>query len=633
MNKPENDQSNRDHDVLLSEMTNMVPGVVYQFYARPNGEMGFYYISPKSAQVIGLKPELEGYLERFAQLIIPEHREGFVKSIEKSVKESTEWIYEGILQKPSGEKIWFSGNSIPSPREDEIVFNGIVQDITERKRSSDFLQLVVNNIPDFVFWKDRQSVYLGCNNAFAKVAGVGTVANIIGKTDYDLKWKKEESDFFVATDRKVMETNQAQYHIIEPQLQADGKQAWLETCKVPLHDGQGQVIGILGTYMDITERKRTEEELRKTQKLESLGLLAGGIAHDFNNLLAGIFGYIDLARSVSKDGQAKEYLEATLSSMNRARALTLQLLTFAKGGAPVQKVTSLISFLRETTQFVLSGSNVSCKTSLPEDLWPCIIDKNQIGQVIDNIVINAKQAMPNGGAIEITAKNISLGEKEHSLLAKGDYVRMSIKDSGIGIPKDVMPHIFDPFYTTKTQGHGLGLATCYSIIKRHGGAIDVESEPSKGSTFHVYLPASPEDALAETTANGKHRGTGTILVMDDEEVILTSTRKMLEMMGYDVVCMNDGKAVLDFFASEIRAGRTFSGMLLDLTIPGGMGGIEAVAEVRKQDREIPVMVLSGYSDDSVLKTPGKYGFTASLSKPFTIAELSEMLNKYMKPKK
>jgi nitrogen-specific signal transduction histidine kinase/CheY-like chemotaxis protein len=393
-------------------------------------------------------------------------------------------------------------------------------------------------------------------------------------------------------------------------------------------NGQPHCLTVL---QDITERKRIEEELQRAQKLESLGVLAGGIAHDFNNLLAGIFGYIDLARNVSKDGQAKEYLETTLATMNRAKALTLQLLTFAKGGSPVQKITPLVPFLQDTAQFALSGSNISSKFHLDDNLWSCNIDKNQIGQVIDNLVINAQQAMPGGGTIEISARNQTLGEKERPSLPKGDYVKVSVKDSGIGIPKEILPGIFDPFFTTKTKGHGLGLATCYSIVKRHGGCIDVESEPGKGSTFHVYLPATQETVVVNAPNPIKHRGSGVILVMDDEEVVRNTVRTMLESLGYVVVCKQDGKEAVDFFEGETKGGRRFAAMIFDLTVPGAMGGIEALKEIRKSNTEIPVFVSSGYANNSVMKTPKDFGFTGSISKPFTIIELSEMLDAGLSP--
>ena len=630
MIKDEKNQSKSDHELLLSEMINMVPCVAFQFYARPNGQRGFYYISPKSEQIIGLSPELEGFLKRFGDLIIPEHREGFLKSIEKSVKNVSEWKFEGILQKPSGEKIWISGNATPSQREGELVCNGIIQDITERKRAAEFLQLVVNNIPDFVFWKNRQSVYMGCNNAFAKVAGVGTCENIIGKTDYDLKWKKEESDFFVASDRNVMETNQAKYHIIEPQLQADGKEAWLETCKVPLHNEQGEVIGILGTYVDITERRNIEEDLRKSQKLESLGVLAGGIAHDFNNLMGGVYGYVDLAKHLSSDETICGYLEEAMVTIMRARGLTQQLLTFAKGGAPIQKVNRLFPFVQDTAQFALSGSNVSCQFEFQENLWACNFDKGQIGQVIDNIFINAIQAMPIGGTIVLTAFNVSLSEGEHPSLSKGDYVKISVKDQGIGIQRDLITKIFDPFFTTKLTGHGLGLATCYSIVKRHNGCIDVESEMGKGTTFHIYLPASIDVVSSDTDLVGAlHKGSGTFLIMDDEIVIRETVGKILTSFGYNVISKENGNDAIAFYLEETKENRNLSAMIFDLTVPGNMGGLGAIEKIRKLNSQVPIFVASGYGEDPVMKSPSDFGFTASICKPFRISELSEMLNKHL----
>jgi CheY-like chemotaxis protein len=316
--------------------------------------------------------------------------------------------------------------------------------------------------------------------------------------------------------------------------------------------------------------------------------------------------------------------------MNRARALTLQLLTFSKGGAPIQKATPLDPFVKEAVQFALSGSNVACQFCFSENLWACNIDKNQIGQVIDNIVINAQQAMANGGAIQVTATNIRSREVDNPGLVSGNYVRLSIKDCGIGIPKDIVPRIFDPFYTTKTKGHGLGLATCYSIINRHGGCIDVDSEPGKGSAFHIYLPAAATPSLAHQTNVLPRKGSGTIIVVDDEEVIRTTVQKMLKLLGYAAVCKNDGREAIEFYLSEVRQGRSYAAMIIDLTIPGGMGGIEAAAEIRKFDQTIPIFVASGYADDSVMRNPGHYGFTSSLRKPFTIAELAEMLSGHLK---
>jgi PAS domain S-box-containing protein len=525
-------------------------------------------------------------------------------------------------------------------RSREITYKGrmvrvtAIRDITERKQAEETLHQseqkyrdLANSLTLVIFEMDPTGLLTYANS---------TAFDWFGYSEADLSKGVNVLQLIVEDDRKsavenmrrvigLGETTSSEYSV----KRKDGSIFPVLAASRPIVKN-GKTVGIRGTLLDLTERKNFESVMNNAQKLDSLGVLAGGIAHDFNNLLTGIFGYIDLARSVSKDAKVAEYLESTIATMNRARALTMQLLTFAKGGSPVQKITPLAPFIQEAVQFALSGSNVSCRFSFDKNLWSCNIDKNQIGQVIDNIVINAQQAMPSGGTIEISATNSSLGEKDHPPLAKGDYVKVSIKDSGIGIPKEIMPRIFDPFYTTKTKGHGLGLATCYSIINRHGGCIDVESEQGKGSTFHVYLPASTEAAVADTAAAAAHTGSGTIIVMDDEELIQGTLQKMLESMGYAVVCKKDGREAVDFYVSETRAKKQFSAMIFDLTIPGGMGGVEAVAEIRTLNRELPVFVVSGYADNSVMRNPVDYGFTASISKPFTIAELSEMLEKSLK---
>ena len=515
----------------------------------------------------------------------------------------------------------------PEPKGGKL--EGSIVDVTERKRlqeelarSEALMSTAIENLPIIFYMIDRNGMFRLSIGAGLK--GLGLEQNqVVGQSAFDIY-----KEFPEITDSIHRSLGGEKVHF---ESHVAGS-SYLNIC-VPFSDQQGGFAGIVAVALDITERRRMEEELQKSQKLEALGLLAGGIAHDFNNLMGGIFGYIDIASEETKESNVTSYLSKAMNTIDRARALTRQLLTFAKGGGPVQQIGNLFPFVQETATFALSGANVSCHFEVPQDLWACNFDKNQIGQVIDNLIINAQQAMPVGGTIELSARNITLAEKEHPILSKGNYIKISVKDCGIGIPKELIAKIFDPFFTTKATGHGLGLATCYSIVKKHEGCIDVESEPGKGSTFKVYLPASSEAAPEETLSIRRHKGTGTIIVMDDEEVIRTSTRKMLEIMGYNVVCKNDGKAVLDFFASETGAGHKFAGMLFDLTIPGGMGGIEAVAEIRKlgaSGPQLPVIVLSGYSDDPAMKNPGKYGFSASLSKPFTMAELSEMLNSYFK---
>jgi len=501
-------------------------------------------------------------------------------------------------------------------------------------KSEQLFRALFEQANDGIFFLDTHGEVVSANEAFARSHGY-TVEEMkqLGIEKLDVEGNAPVPERI----RRIMAGEALSFEV--KHFHKDGHIIPLDVTANLISIGDEQLI--IAIHRDITERKQAEEEhlkyenqLQLNSKLESLGVLAGGIAHDFNNLMGGIFGYIDMASEESKEAKVTSYLSKAMNTIDRARALTLQLLTFAKGGAPIQQIGNLFPFVQETVQFALSGANVSCHVDVPQDLWACNFDKNQIGQVIDNLIINAQQAMPVGGTIELTARNITLAEKEHPMLANGNYVKISVKDTGVGIPQELISKIFDPFFTTKAKGHGLGLATCYSIVKRHDGCIDVESEPGKGSTFKVYLPATTESASSEIKKTDKtHKGSGTFLIMDDEEVMRDTIGDMLETLGYSVVSKENGKDAIDFFATETKANRKISGIIFDLTIPGGMGGKAAIEEIRKLNKDIPAFVASGYADDPVMKKPTEHGFTASICKPFRKSELSEMLNKYMNPKK
>ena len=413
-------------------------------------------------------------------------------------------------------------------------------------------------------------------------------------------------------------------------ISRDGREIVIGDSGAPIRDNEGKVIGTVLVFRDMTEKEKLQDSILRAQRLESLGILAGGIAHDFNNLLGGIFGYVDLANEECTDTKAAGYLAKALDTIERARALTQQLLTFAKGGMPVRKIESLFPFVETTVQFMLSGSNISCIFNIQKDLWLCNFDRNQIGQVIDNIVINAKQAMPNGGKITLTAQNITLEKDSHPSLPQGTYVKISIKDSGAGIPKELFSKIFDSFFTTKATGNGLGLSTCYSIVNRHDGCIDVESELGKGSTFHIYLPATSKQvshSIKET--NLAHTGEGTFLIMDDNEEILEIVSEMLISFGYAVVKKDNGNDVIDYFIKEQSGNRHIAGIILDLTVRSGAGGKETAKTLRKLDTSVPIFVASGYAEDPVMANPAMYGFTASICKPFRKHELEQLLKTYL----
>jgi len=410
----------------------------------------------------------------------------------------------------------------------------------------------------------------------------------------------------------------------------DGTIRCIKAQGIVLRNEKGDPIRMLGVNHDITESKRLEDEMQKNQKLESLGILAGGIAHDFNNLLGGIYGYMESAIEIVTDKKVHEIISSALNTIDRGRHLTQQLLTFAKGGVPIKTVAPLFPYIIEIVQFALSGSNVTCTFDVDKDLKLCNFDKNQLAQVIDNMVINAKQAMLSGGTIEVLARNAAIKHGEHPLLTKGDYIKISIRDHGIGIPQELLSKIFDPFFTTKATGHGLGLATCYSIIKRHDGCIEVDSVPGGGSTFHIFLPASKESVInRNSTIKTTHTGQGIFIVMDDEEVMRDTISSILQSFGYSVLGAENGLVAIKMLSDQVASNRNVAAMILDLTIPGGLGGKDIIQKIRKIRSDIPVFVTSGYAEDPVMAQPVEYSFTASICKPFRKSELAEMLNRYI----
>jgi signal transduction histidine kinase/CheY-like chemotaxis protein len=380
-------------------------------------------------------------------------------------------------------------------------------------------------------------------------------------------------------------------------------------------------------FRDITDRQRVEEEIQKMQKLESIGILAGGIAHDFNNRISIILGNAQVARIVSEQkGDISKYLRNIEEGTEQAKALTQQLLTFSMGGAPIKKVASIAEILRKSARFSLSGSNVKCNYSIPVDIWPVEIDLGQIDQVIGNIIINADQAMPEGGTIQISVENVEIQAGEKTPLSKGRYVKVMIKDSGIGIQKKHLKKIFDPYYTTKSKGSGLGLTIAYSVIKNHGGLITAESSISKGTTFVIYLPASDKKLPEQEEKEYKPGlGKGRILVMDDEELVREMAGDMLKSLGYQVGYAGDGIEAIEAYRQSMERGKPYDAVLMDLTIPGSMGGKEAVKELKKIDPNVKVIVSSGYSNDPIMAEYNKYGFSGVIAKPYKIKDCDETL--------
>ena len=408
-------------------------------------------------------------------------------------------------------------------------------------------------------------------------------------------------------------------------LHKDNSVRWVQISAVRISwEGAPATLNFLS---DITEKRRLEEELVNARKLESIGVLAGGIAHDFNNILGAIMGNISLAKLDLDPGDTTyNRLDDAEKASKRATALTRQLLTFSKGGAPVKQVTPLGNVIMDCSAFVLSGSRVRCDVNLPDNLWPVEIDVGQISQVIHNIIVNADQAMPDAGTIQVSAENITVDTNQGLPLPAGRYVKIAFQDPGTGIPDAELPKIFDPYFTSKPEGNGLGLTTAYSIIKRHGGHISVQSQVAVGTIFDVYLPAAAEGA-PKATAETPHvfTGTGKILAMDDEEMIRDLLQQMLPRMGYTVEVARDGKEAIELYRRGMDSGEPFDAVILDLTVPGAMGGKETVDRLRRMDATVKAIVSSGYSNDPIMSDYQKYGFSGVVAKPFNLRSLGKTL--------
>ena len=392
----------------------------------------------------------------------------------------------------------------------------------------------------------------------------------------------------------------------------------------PIRDARGHVLGVVLVFRDVTDKERLDQELARAQKLESISTLAGGIAHDFNNLLTGVLGYLSLAeRSLPERDKTTRSLRAAEKATLRARDLTQQLLTFSRGGAPVRQPAHLAELIGESVAFALRGSSVVAELALSPDLWAAEIDAGQINQAISNVAINAVQAMPAGGRLRVSAENVFIDDHRFVELPAGRYVQLSLSDTGVGIAPDVLDHIFDPYFTTKQQGSGLGLATTYSIVKNHDGQITVDSVVGEGATFTIYLPATvhvvsaaPPAAAAPPSSGGR------VLVMDDDDVVRGLLARMLSEEGYSAERASDGVEALDRYRAARAAGQPFDVVIMDLTVPGGMGGKEATARLLQEDPEARVIVSSGYSNDPIMANYRDHGFSGVLSKPYRVAEVS-----------
>lgn len=495
----------------------------------------------------------------------------------------------------------------------------------ERER----LAVTLRAMAEGVITTDTEGRVLFLNDAAGELTGWSEQA-AIGRALADvcvLRHEKTRQEVQVPVEKAVSTHAVLELPANTVLLDRQGAPRVIEGRCAPIHDMHSQSIGAVLVLRDVTERARLEGEILRASKLESVGILAGGIAHDFNNLLTVVMGNITLATLDSQAmASAGRWLQDAERGVMRARDLTQQLLTFARGGEPVRSAVHLPEMVKEAAQFALHGSKVKCDFAIEDGLWTAEVDKGQIGQVVQNLVINAVQAMPQGGLMHISIRNQRLGAASVAQLAEGDYLCITISDTGEGIRPEYLARIFDPYFTTKKSGSGLGLATVYSIIRKHNGHIEVESEIGRGTRFRFWLPAAPEARPETKEVSPAHtEQTGRVLFMDDEEPIRMMAEALLKRLGLEVTCVADGNETVKAYAEAMRAGERYDLVIMDLTVPGGVGGKEAMTELHKLDPSVKGIVSSGYSSDPVMANYKAHGFSGMVAKPYRLTDLAKAI--------
>jgi len=635
----ERKKAEEDKDRLLKAISVASEGI-----AITDDKDRFIYLNDAHARIYGwLQNELMG--KTWRDTITPELKPAIERDLSKNLHNRAIGIWSGEC--PALRK---DGTIVPveitaTSRWDKTgKYLGhicIVRDISERKRSEEllvnkekFIRNILDTVDEGFIVLDRDYRILIANRAYCRQIGEPCDL-VIGRHCYEMSHKISRPCYEEGEEcavRHVFETGEP-HSALHRHPDAKGSILYVETKAFPIKDSDGVVTSVIETINNITEKYLLEEERVKTQKLESIGTLAGGIAHDFNNLLQGVFGYISMAKMIhDQKEKSLAMLEQAEEALHMSVNLTNQLLTFSKGGKPLMKLIRLEPAIENAVKFALSGSHTDYRLDITPDLWPVEADAGQFAQVVQNIVVNANEAMSGRGTVTISACNMDIPAKVNSRLPGGGrFVRIDIQDTGAGISEQNISKIFDPYFTTKEKGSGLGMATSYSIIKNHGGLIEINSELNRGSTFSIYLPASGdaevEAATTVSAAVGAKRFR--ILLMDDEDIVRTVAKEMLTALGHEVEGAEDGTRAIELFNQARENGNPFDIVIFDLTVKGGMGGEEAIAKIRDIAPDVKAVVSSGYADSPVVADYRAYGFSALLSKPYRLKELKDCLNLFV----
>lgn len=623
-----------DSGGLLLKQYQMLADAAPDFLFIIDKEFRVIYVNNYGAEKLGLPKEQ--VIGKLVKELLP--REIFARqrfNLKKVFDSGKPLSFEGVFEF-HGRETWLDTRLIPISNDGRIdTIFGVSRDTTDRKHTEQALQesldrykTLVETSPDAIVVTDLEGKITEISQQTIEIYGCDGPEELIGKSAFELI-APEDHGLAMANLQKTLKegvVRNVEYNLIKK----DGTPFIGELSAALIKKADGTPEAFIATTRDITHRKKMEEELIKKEKLESVGIFAGGLAHDFNNILTAIIGNIHFAKLKAKsDEDLTEKLLEAESALMRATDLTDQLLTFAKGGEPIKKPTDMPGLIREAASFALTGSKIKWEFSPPEDLWPADIDEGQIHHVLSNLIVNSKQAMQNDGTVTIKAENITVGnENLVQPLPDGKFVLVSVSDQGHGIKEKDIKHIFDPFFTTRPAGTGLGLSTAYSIVIKHNGHIDFETSEGTGTTFKVYLPASEtEPSEKPDQAERPMEGEGNILLLDDEELILSSLSEMLESWGYKVTCTKKGPEAIEQFTKAKESARPFDLVIMDLTLPGGIGGKDVIKQLKEIDADVKAIVSSGYSHDPVMANFEKYGFCGVLAKPYKIEDLNRVLNK------